>query len=139
MSGAIGGATAAALLGKQPGTPISPAEANPLINRLSMGESPLSSDLPNSLSRAPSSTYDYNGLPQAPFDDAAAGALARLARVQRAAPRCTTTTARATGLGLGRTNGDAKMNGIHGPKHKCGDSDRECEYLTLFGFDPILT
>ena len=117
MSGAIGGATAAALLGKQPGTPISPAEANPLINRLSMGESPLSSDLPNSLSRAPSGTYDYSGLPQAPFDDAAAG------------------TYGASAFGQGTTGSTALCH----PKHKCGDSDRECEYLTLFGFDPILT
>lgn len=31
MSGGIGSATTAALLGKQPGTPISPADANPLI------------------------------------------------------------------------------------------------------------
>ena len=141
MSGAIGGATAAALLGKQPGTPISPAEANPLINRLSMGESPLSSDLPNSLSRAPSGTYDYNGLPQAPFDDAAAGAYGAGAFGQGTTGSTALYHHNGTryGLGLGRTNGDAKMNGIHGPKHKRGDIDRECEYFALFGFDPLLT
>jgi hypothetical protein len=35
------------------------------------------------------------------------------------------------GLGVGgRANGaDSKMNGLHGPKHKRGDVDRECEYL----------
>lgn len=33
------------------------------------------------------------------------------------------------GLGLnGRPNGaDSKMNGLHGPKHKRGDVDRECK------------
>lgn len=35
------------------------------------------------------------------------------------------------GLGLpGRTNSgaaDSKMNGLHGPKHKRGDVDRECK------------
>jgi len=33
------------------------------------------------------------------------------------------------GLGLGgRANGaDSKMNGLHGPKHKRGDMDRECK------------
>ena len=32
------------------------------------------------------------------------------------------------GLGInGRQNGDGKMNGLHGPKHKRGDMDRECE------------
>ena len=32
------------------------------------------------------------------------------------------------GLGVnGRQNGDSKMNGLHGPKHKRGDVDRECE------------
>ena len=33
------------------------------------------------------------------------------------------------GLGLnGRPNGvDGKMNGLHGPKHKRGDVDRECK------------
>jgi hypothetical protein len=35
------------------------------------------------------------------------------------------------GLGQpGRTNtasGDGKMNGLHGPKHKRGDVDRECK------------
>jgi hypothetical protein len=37
------------------------------------------------------------------------------------------------GLGLsGRANGaDSKMNGLHGPKRKRGDVDRECEYLCL--------
>ncbi|VDB93348.1 unnamed protein product [Peniophora sp. CBMAI 1063] len=128
LSGGLGNAAAAALLGKQqPGTPISPAEANPLINRLSMGESPLSGDLPNSLSRASSGTYDYNGLPQAPFDDAASGAYGAGAYGQG-----TGSTAlyqhngTRYGLGLGRTNGgDAKINGIHGPKHKRGDIDRE--------------
>jgi hypothetical protein len=40
------------------------------------------------------------------------------------------------GLGLpGRTasgGADSKMNGLHGPKHKRGDIDRECEGLHLF-------
>ena len=135
MSRAIGGAIAAASLGKQSRKPISPAEANPLINRLSMGESPLSGDLPNSLSRASSGTYDYNGLPQASFDDASAGAYGAgeygqgtgsTALYQHNGTRY--------GLGLGRTNGDAKMNGIHGPKHKRGDIDRECEYIRALWF-----
>lgn len=35
------------------------------------------------------------------------------------------------GLGMGRvTNTDGKMNGLHGPKHKRGDIDRECMYNT---------
>ena len=33
------------------------------------------------------------------------------------------------GLGMGRVvNADSKMNGLHGPKHKRGDIDRECSY-----------
>lgn len=28
--------------------------------------------------------------------------------------------------GRGHANGEAKMNGLHGPKHKRGDIDREC-------------
>ena len=94
-----------------------------------MSESPPFSDLPNSLSSAPSGTYDYNGLPQALFHDAIAGAYGAGAFGQG------TTGSVALyhhngmpyGLGLGRTNGDAKMNGIHGPKHKRGDIDRQCE------------
>ena len=36
------------------------------------------------------------------------------------------------GLGInGRQNGDSKMNGLHGPKHKRGDIDGECGYLQL--------
>ena len=32
----------------------------------------------------------------------------------------------------GRANGaDSKMNGLHGPKHKRGDVDRECESINL--------
>ena len=38
--------------------------------------------------------------------------------------------------GLGMPNrgnpADNKMNGLHGPKHKRGDMDRECEYPILF-------
>ena len=31
----------------------------------------------------------------------------------------------------GRPNGvDGKMNGLHGPKHKRGDIDRECKLTT---------
>lgn len=40
------------------------------------------------------------------------------------------------GLGLpARTNsgaGDGKMNGLHGPKHKRGDMDRECKAQRFF-------
>lgn len=39
------------------------------------------------------------------------------------------------GLGLpGRTNpaaADSKMNGLHGPKHKRGDMDRECMFSSF--------
>ena len=32
------------------------------------------------------------------------------------------------GLGIGgRVTSDGKMNGLHGPKHRRGDVDRECE------------
>ena len=35
------------------------------------------------------------------------------------------------GLGInGRPNGvDSKMGGLHGPKHKRGDADRECTFI----------
>jgi hypothetical protein len=36
------------------------------------------------------------------------------------------------GLGLagrGNSGTDGKMNGLHGPKHKRGDMDRECKLL----------
>lgn len=39
------------------------------------------------------------------------------------------------GLGMpGRPNGaaDSKMNGLHGPKHKRGDMDRECKLYSIF-------
>ena len=126
MSRAIGGAIAAASLGKQSRKPISPAEASPLIQRLSMVKRPLSSDLPNNLSCAPSGTYDYNSLPQALFDDAAAGAYGAGAFGQGMTGSTALYHHNDTRyeLGLGRTNGDAKMNGIHGPKHKRGD---KCE------------
>lgn len=44
------------------------------------------------------------------------------------------------GLGLtGRGNAgtDGKMNGLHGPKHKRGDMDRECKWrrFVLFLFN----
>lgn len=37
----------------------------------------------------------------------------------------------------GRPNGgaDGKMNGLHGPKHKRGDIDRECELPYSLSFD----
>lgn len=39
------------------------------------------------------------------------------------------------GLGLGGRPaigaGDGKMNGLHGPKHKRGDMDRECEAFSF--------
>ena len=134
MRGTVGSATTVASLDTHSGMPMSTAEANPLINRLSMGESPLSGDLPNSLSRAPSGTYDYNGLPQAPFDDAAASAYGGGAFGQSTTGSTALYHHNGTryGLGLGRTNGDAKMNGLNGPKHKRGDIDRECECALLF-------
>ena len=37
------------------------------------------------------------------------------------------------GLGLPRSGGaDGKMNGLHGPKHKRGDMDRECNTVSVF-------
>jgi hypothetical protein len=37
------------------------------------------------------------------------------------------------GLGIGgRVASDGKMNGIHGPKHRRGDVDRECMCPQLF-------
>jgi hypothetical protein len=35
------------------------------------------------------------------------------------------------GIGSGRVASDGKMNGLHGPKHRRGDVDRECETLQL--------
>lgn len=38
------------------------------------------------------------------------------------------------GLGLpnrGNAGADSKMNGLHGPKHKRGDIDRECGFIFL--------
>lgn len=46
------------------------------------------------------------------------------------------------GLGLNsRPNGvDGKMNGLHGPKHKRGDIDRECEYsVSLYTLVTLLS
>ena len=79
---------------------------------------------------------NYNGLPQAPFDDAAAGAYGAGAFGQGTTGSTALYHHNGTryGLGLGRTNGDAKMNGIHGPKHKRGDIDRECEYIRALWF-----
>ncbi|VDC00798.1 unnamed protein product [Peniophora sp. CBMAI 1063] len=75
LSGDPGSATTAVLLAKQqPDSPISPGETNPLVNHLSTGESPLSGDVSNSLTRAPSSTHGDNGLLHVPFNDAAVGA-----------------------------------------------------------------
>jgi hypothetical protein len=37
------------------------------------------------------------------------------------------------GLGIGgRVPSDGKMNGLHGPKHRRGDVDRECVYPELY-------
>ncbi|KAI0035236.1 armadillo-type protein [Vararia minispora EC-137] len=149
-----GVAIPASLMAKGPVTPISPAEANPLTNaRLSsshLSDSPLATELPTSLSRAPSAQFDFNGIPQQ-YDDVrhfvhavennfvdAAGATYGL---NGSAPYgfdsanangATGSTAlyhhngTRYGLALGRPNGgDSKMNGLHGPKHKRGDMDRE--------------
>lgn len=44
------------------------------------------------------------------------------------------------GLGVnGRTNGaDSKMGGLHGPKHKRGDVDRECTWAHLLNSGRLL-
>lgn len=44
------------------------------------------------------------------------------------------------GLGMGaRPNGDSKMNGLHGSKHKRGDVDRECMFIDLGDMSSWLT
>lgn len=40
------------------------------------------------------------------------------------------------GLGIGSRVGaaDGKMNGLHGPKHKRGEMDRECKFILSLRF-----
>ncbi|KAI0320995.1 ARM repeat-containing protein [Amylostereum chailletii] len=142
--------SAASLLIKTPGTPISPDGHN-LSGRLTsqgshLGDSPLGSDLQSSISRLPSGQYDSN-LGYNSFDDSQSynsdggyilngngSPYSYEGESHSSGPQIGGTGSTALyhhngsryGLGMGgRTNGDGKMNGLHGPKHKRGDMDRE--------------
>ncbi|KAH9005921.1 ARM repeat-containing protein [Lactarius hatsudake] len=105
-------------LTKTPGTPISP-EAQNLGARLTpqgshqLGDSPLSSDLQSSISRL-SGHSQYDNFDSG-YDDPLHGSTALYHH-----------HGSRYGLGIGgRVASDGKMNGLHGPKHRRGDVDRE--------------
>ncbi|CAK5265001.1 unnamed protein product [Mycena citricolor] len=134
-------------------TPGTPGESPALNGRLSaVGESAVNaSDLQASLSRIPTSQYENGSLTfnsiQSGLDDSLQygngidsvyGLDSSYGSYGYESGRTGATTNGTTGstalyhhngsrygLGLAPRNGDSKMNGLHGPKHKRGDMDRE--------------
>ncbi|KAF7319842.1 RNA-binding protein [Mycena kentingensis (nom. inval.)] len=139
---------------KSPGTPLTP-ETQALSGRLSsVGENAVNaSDLQASLSRLPAGQYDnYNGIQGGLDDMQYGGGMDSVYGLNgldnnsygsygfdsgRSASRSDSTSGSTAlyhhngsryGLGIPSRNNsgvDGKMNGLHGPKHKRGDMDRE--------------
>lgn len=144
------------ILSKGLGTPLS-AES-PTVNGLlaAQGSSPV--ELHPSLSRMPSTGYENGGIGYSPlqagmddplqvydmngsmdsarFSDYGYENGGRLPHASGGAGSTALYHHNGTKYGLGingRQNGaDGKMNGLHGPKHKRGDIDRECEFICAY-------
>lgn len=138
------------ILNKGLGTPLS-AESQTVNGLLAaQGSSPV--ELHPSLSRIPSSQYDQGSLGYSPMQSGMEDPLqvydmnggmdngrysdygyengGRIPSANGGAGSTALYHHNGTKYGLGingRQNGDSKMNGLHGPKHKRGDIDRECK------------